>query len=177
MRRVGVPQLKHVEIAPERSAGVCRRLPPRIPHRWDKFLSRNDSVRSTRAKELVLRSVTLQLLHSARLGRAVSSAQFEPRGLRSQGFCIRTSSEKVFPVARPAASFRALRLYSSAFAPSDRAAHVGRRGGDVGARPQRGRDSSSPRVRTWHWAVRAIAHGTCRGLGRPRIRLPRSSCT
>ena len=136
MRRVGVPQLKHVEIAPERATGVCRRLPPRTPHRWDKFLSRNDSVRRTRAKELVLRSVTLKLLDSARLGRAVSLAQFEPRGLRSQGFCIRTSSEKVFPVARPAASFRALRLYSSAFAPSDRAVHVGRRVGDVGARPQ-----------------------------------------
>ena len=49
----------------------------------------------------------------------------------------RASSEKVFPVARPAASFRALRLYSSASAPTDRAAHVGRRGGDVGVRPQR----------------------------------------
>ena len=139
MRRVGVPKLKHVKIVPERSAGPCRRFPPRIPHRWDKFLSRNDTVRKTRAAELVLRSVILKPLdsgHSARLGRAVSLAQFEPRGLRSRGFCIRTSSEKVFPVARPAASFRALRQYSSAFAPSDRAAHVGRRGGDVGARPQ-----------------------------------------
>ena len=137
MRRVGVPKLKHVKIVPERSAGPCRRFPPRIPHRWDRFLSRNATVRRTRAAELVLRSVTLKLLDSARLGRAVSLAQFEPRGLRSRGFCIRTSSEKVFPVARPAASFRALRQYSSAFAPSDRAAHVGRRGGDVGARPQR----------------------------------------
>ena len=137
MRRVGVPKLKHVKIVPERSAGGSRRFPPRIPHRWDRFLSRNATVRRTRAAELVLRSVTLKPLDSARLGRAVSLAQFEPRGLRSRGFCIRTSSEKVFPVARPAASFRALRQYSSAFAPSDRAAHVGRRGGDVGARPQR----------------------------------------
>ena len=137
MRRVGVPKLKHVKIVPERSAGPCRRFPPRIPHRWDRFLSRNATVRRTRAAELVLRSVTLKLLDSARLGRAVSLAQFEPRGLRSPGSCIRTSSEKVFPVARPAASFRALRLYSSAFAPSDRAAHVGRCGGDVGVRPQR----------------------------------------
>ena len=137
MRRVGVQKLKHVKIVPGRSAGPCRRFPPRIPHRWDKFLSRNDTVRKTRAAELVLRSVILKPLDSARLGRAVSLAQFEPRGLRSRGFCIRTSSEKVFPVARPAASFRALRLYSSASAPSDRAAHVGRRGGDVGARPQR----------------------------------------
>ena len=136
MRRLGVPKLKHVEIVPERSAGVSRRFPPRIPHRWDKFLSRNDTVRRTRAAELVLRSVILKPLDSARLGRAVSLAQFEPRGLRSQGFCIRTSSEKVFPVERPAAYFRALRLYSSASGPSGRAAHVGRRGGDVGARPQ-----------------------------------------
>ena len=136
MRRLGVPKLKHVEIAPERSAGVSRRFPLQIPHRWDRFLSRNATVRRTRAAELVLRSVILKPLDSARLGRAVSLAQFEPRGLRSRGFCIRTSSEKVFPVARPAASFRALRQYSSAFAPSDRAAHVGRRGGDVGARPQ-----------------------------------------
>ena len=136
MRRVGVQKLKHVKIVPERSAGPCRRFPPRIPHRWDRFLSRNATVRRTRAAELVLRSVTLKLLDSARLGRAVSLAQFEPRGLRSQGFCIRTSSEKVFPVARPAASFRALRQYSSAFAPSDRAVHVGRRVGDVGARLQ-----------------------------------------
>ena len=47
MRRVGVPKLKHVKIVPERSAGPCRRFPPRIPHRWDRFLSRNDTVRGT----------------------------------------------------------------------------------------------------------------------------------
>ena len=73
---------------------------------------------------------------SARLGRAALSPRYETRGRRSRIFSPHTSSERVFPVARPAVSFRALRQYSSAFAPSDRAAHVGRRGGDVGARPQ-----------------------------------------
>ena len=136
MRRLGVPKLKHVEIAPERSAGVSRRLPPRIPHRWDRFLRRNGTVRRTSAAEIVLRSVAPKPLDSGRLGRAVSLVQFELRGLRSPGSRIRTSGEKVFPVERPAASFRALRLYSSASEPSGRAAHVGRLGGDVGARPQ-----------------------------------------